>query len=116
MPRPTDFTREHGQDEDAHTFDGDAHLRDDTASRPTRRARDAGTFGAGLLLGLAIGAGIAILFAPQSGDVTRAHLGHRARHLRGRVTDRWEDLRDDVRRSARRGRRKLNRTLVERAK
>ena len=58
-------------------------------------------FGAGLALGLALGAGTALLTAPQSGEETRAALRGRARRI-GRTTSRrsrdaWEDLRDELR-------------------
>ena len=57
--------------------------------------RDGGGVGAGmLLLGLAIGAGAALLFAPSSGAETRDRLqrearraGRRARHLTDQVSD-----------------------------
>ena len=57
-------------------------------------------FGAGLALGLALGAGAALLTAPQSGEETRAALRGRARRI-GRTTSRrsrdaWADLRDEL--------------------
>ena len=64
-------------------------------------------FTAGAVLGAAIGAGAALLFAPQSGARTRHNLARRGRHLRTRTADAWEDLRHELRYAARRGRRKL---------
>jgi len=57
-------------------------------------------FGAGLALGLALGAGAALLTAPQSGEETRAALRGRARRI-GRTTSRrghdaWADLREEL--------------------
>jgi hypothetical protein len=64
-------------------------------------------FTAGAVLGAALGAGAALLFAPQSGARTRHNLARRGRHLRTRTTDAWEDLRHELRYAARRGRKKL---------
>ena len=57
-------------------------------------------FGAGLALGLALGAGAALLTAPQSGEETRAALRGRARRI-GRTTSRrsrdaWAELREEI--------------------
>ena len=57
-------------------------------------------FGAGLALGLALGAGTALLTAPQSGEETRAALRGRAKRI-GRTTSRrghdaWAELRDEL--------------------
>ena len=50
-----------------------------------------GSVGA-FLVGLAVGAGVALLLAPQSGEETRAELARQARQAR----DRARDLADDV--------------------
>lgn len=68
-----------------------------------------GIFAAGALVGVAIGAGAALLFAPQSGQDTRHDIARRGRHLRSRAGDAWEDLRTELRYAARTGRRKLGR-------
>ena len=57
-------------------------------------------FGAGLALGLALGAGAALLTAPQSGEETRAALRGRARRI-GRTTSRrsrdaWAELSEEI--------------------
>jgi len=57
-------------------------------------------FGAGLALGVILGAGGALLTAPRTGAETRAALGARASRLR-RSTVRhsqsaWDDLRDEL--------------------
>jgi hypothetical protein len=71
-----------------------------------------GAFGAGLALGLALGAGAALLFAPRTGEETRELLGTRARELGDGMADRWDDLRHELRRAARRGRRKMRRGVT----
>lgn len=68
-----------------------------------------GIFAAGALLGVAIGAGAALLLAPQSGEETRHDFARRGRHLRSRAADAWDDLRHELRYAARTGRRKLGR-------
>lgn len=64
-------------------------------------------FTAGAVLGAVVGAGAALLLAPQSGARTRHKLAKRGRHFRTRTTDAWEDLRHTLRYAARRGRKKL---------
>ena len=49
------------------------------------------------LLGAAIGAGLAVLFAPASGSETRRHLGEKAHGLGDDAQDRLGSLRDAVR-------------------
>lgn len=46
------------------------------------------------LAGLAIGAGVALLFAPQSGEATRRDLARRGRRAKLRARELAEDLRD----------------------
>ena len=57
-------------------------------------------FGAGLTLGLVIGAGAALLTAPRSGTATRAVIRGRARSARlsaqHRGQDAWEGVRDEL--------------------
>ncbi len=55
-------------------------------------------FVSGLLLGAVIGAGVALLSAPQSGRRTRRRIRKAAVDLRDSASDRWEDLADDVKR------------------
>ena len=45
-------------------------------------ARSISLLGVGLIAGVVIGAGVALLLAPQSGEDTRAALGRRARRIR----------------------------------
>jgi gas vesicle protein len=61
--------------------------------------RRSGGGGIGLfLLGLAVGAGIALLYAPQAGDETRAALRSGARRMRRQVRDAAEDARSEIER------------------
>jgi gas vesicle protein len=53
-------------------------------------------FIAGLVLGAAIGAGIALLTAPDTGRRTRRRLRNVAGELRETAEDRWDELADDV--------------------
>jgi hypothetical protein len=90
--------------------------------RPGRRRRSSfeeqtdwqriGIFGAGMAVGLAIGAGAALLLAPQSGEITRELIGEQARSVGGRVVDRWDDLRDELRAAARRSRKRVRRGVT----
>jgi hypothetical protein len=94
------------------------------ASRPVRPApslddheldwQHIAIFAAGALLGAAVGAGAALLLAPQSGARTRHNLARRGRHIASRTGDAWDDLRHELHYAARRGRRKLHRVLRDR--
>ena len=53
-------------------------------------------FLSGLVLGAVIGAGVAMLTAPQSGRRTRRRIRKVAGDIRHTATDRWDDLADDV--------------------
>ncbi|MDB4910438.1 MAG: hypothetical protein JWO39_1261 [Gemmatimonadetes bacterium] len=87
-----------------------------TTPRPRGRSysndmpwRQAALFGAGVALGALIGAGAALLYAPQSGEETREMLSERAHELRGRMGERFDDARGDLGWYMRRGRRKMRR-------
>lgn len=54
-------------------------------------------FVSGLVCGAAIGAGLALLMAPDSGRKTRRRLGRAAEDLREDASDRWDELSDEVR-------------------
>jgi hypothetical protein len=86
--------------------------------RPSQRADDSevdwqrvAIFATGTLLGAVVGAGAALLFAPQTGEETRRDLARQGRRLRSRTTGAWDDLRDEFQWAARRGRRRLTRSL-----
>lgn len=57
-------------------------------------------FVAGLLIGALVGAGIALLFAPQSGEETRRLIRRRARRLAADARDKYEELKERVKRGA----------------
>ena len=71
-------------------------------------------FATGALIGAALGAGAALIFAPQSGARTRHDIARQGRQLRERTADAWDDLRHELRRAARRGRRSLARRASDR--
>lgn len=71
--------------------------------------RHAAIFGAGIALGAMIGAGAALLLAPQSGEETRELISERAQRLGGRIGERIDDARGDLGWYLRRGRRKIRR-------
>ncbi len=98
--------------------DADASLDSLGAERPRGRSfendsawRTAALVGAGIAVGALLGAGAALLFAPQSGEDTRDLISQRAQQLGGRVSERFDDVRDDFGWYLRRGRRKLGRGL-----
>ena len=61
------------------------------------------TLAVGLLLGALIGAGIALLFAPQSGERTRRLLRRRARKVAADAQDRFDDIKHRIREARRHG-------------
>jgi len=54
-----------------------------------------GLFTAGIAVGAILGAAVAILFAPASGDETRGQIASRVRHLRGN-DDIWDELAQEL--------------------
>ena len=54
-------------------------------------------FAAGLLLGTVIGAGVALLMAPEPGRKTRRRLRRVAGEFADTAQDRWEGVSDEVR-------------------
>lgn len=70
-----------------------AHGRDDTPVVVVERS--GGGLGA-FLLGLVLGAGAALLLAPQSGEETRRVLRERGRRVRDAVSERADELVDRV--------------------
>jgi uncharacterized membrane protein YccC len=76
-------------------------------------ARGGITFLVGFVVGALVGAGAALLLAPQSGAVTRRRLGRGFRRMRRGAADRMGNLRDDAERELRRARRRLRRHLPD---
>jgi len=123
MARTTDFSSERsaGTSPRPRRSDTDASdSLDSTASSPSSKPRGkshsedmewrhAAIFGAGIALGAMIGAGAALLFAPQSGEETRELISERAHQFGGRIGDRIDDARGDLGWYLRRGRRKMRR-------
>lgn len=96
----------------------DANYESSKAERPRgsayRRSVDwqhVGLVGAGLLIGALVGAGTALLLAPQSGADTRTTIRRKARFVRHRAGDAWDDLAAELAAVARRGRRRARRVL-----
>jgi len=71
--------------------------------------RQAFTFIAGLALGTLIGAGVALLLAPQSGERTRRKIARAAEDLGDTTRDRLDEAGEDVRRKAQRALRSAER-------
>ena len=87
-----------------------------TSERPRGRSysedtqwRNAACVGAGVARGALLGAGAALLYAPQSGEESREMLSERAQRFGGRIGERIGDARGDLGWYMRRGRRKLRR-------
>ena len=66
------------------------------------------TFAAGLMIGSLIGAGVALLFAPQSGEDTRRLIRRKAKRLATDVRVRYDDVKDRVRAARRRAEESLS--------
>ncbi len=65
----------------------------------------------GLVLGALIGAGVALLVAPERGDITRRRLRTKLRDVGDDAREQLDDFRSDAERELRRHRRKLQRRL-----
>lgn len=65
------------------------------------------SFVAGVLVGVVIGASVALLTAPQSGRKTRRRLFKAVSTARDSAGDRWVDLADDVRSAVETGRKRI---------
>jgi gas vesicle protein len=53
-----------------------------------------GVFAAGLALGGIIGAGVALLLAPQSGEEARSMIAEKSNDLKGQVSDKVNEARE----------------------
>src|ERR1700712_1287850 len=51
-----------------------------------------GMFAAGIAVGALLGAGVALLYAPQSGIETRLDVRRKARRLRAEAGGRWDEV------------------------
>lgn len=54
-------------------------------------------FAAGLLIGALLGAGLALLFAPQSGADTRRLIKRKTKKIAAGAQDRFDDVKDRIR-------------------
>lgn len=92
--------------------DSDATAPAEPVGRSYDEERDwrrAGAVSLGIIAGALVGAGVALLLAPQSGEETRERIVSRARRLGTRADEGWEDLRDELSRLRRRSRRAATR-------
>lgn len=69
---------------------------------------DLGAFMAGFLLGGMIGAGVALLLAPQSGEETREMLRERSIELKGRAEQAATDFRSKAETTLQEGRERID--------
>ena len=74
------------------------------APRGMSSSKSTAYLAAGLAIGIVVGAGVAILFAPQSGADTRRLIARRGRRLGQRGHDAWDDLADELKSAAKRRR------------
>ncbi len=91
--------------------------RDEPAVVIERRGGGAGSGVALFLLGAALGAGLALLWAPQAGDETRAQLRRSTRRLKRKARDLKEsgrDLVDDLQRQGKAAARDAKSAIEER--
>lgn len=63
---------------------------------PSDSEREAVSFVSGLVLGAIIGAGVAMLTAPQPGRKTRKRIRKSARRLQGTASDRFDELAGEI--------------------
>ncbi len=66
-----------------------------------KQSEAVGGFGLGLLVGLAIGAGVALLYAPNSGEKTR-------KLIKGKVEDVWDAGVDQMKETRKQGKEMLD--------
>ena len=71
-----------------------------------------GMLAAGIVVGTLLGAGVALLYAPQSGIETRLDARRRARRLRAEAAGRWDEISGGVRSATRQGSKRLHRSAT----
>ena len=113
-------SRERAREGGAHDATRERDLRRAASERPKgssyREHPDWGQvtlFAAGVAMGALLGAGAALLIAPQSGTETRLALKRGARKARVRAEDRWDDFGRELRSATRRSRRNVLRKIAE---
>lgn len=97
--------------DDEDDLDGLEEIEEET-ERPARSGTM--TFISGILLGALVGAGIALLVAPERGSVIRKRLKKFAKKVRAKAEEKMGDLADGAGRELARRRRKLRQQLRER--
>lgn len=80
----------------------DFALDDDFRDDPVEAAHGTRNFLTGLAVGALIGAGVALLYAPDRGSNTRRKLGRQIRHLKDRSGESVSQLKDKLRKELRR--------------
>lgn len=96
------YTTPPGEDLPRRKSQPDAPPKTRAAGSPYRNVPDKGAIsmlGVGILVGVAIGAGVTLLTAPQRGEDIRDNIRDRIRHLRGRDRP-WDKLARELRRAA----------------
>src|SRR3954465_14856121 len=83
---------------------GGVGRRNAIAPRGMSSQKTTAVFAAGLAAGIALGAGAALLFAPQPGADPRRLIARRGRHIGRRGRDAWGDLAYELKSAARRRR------------
>jgi hypothetical protein len=68
-------------------------------------------FAAGLVVGALVGAGVAMLIAPERGEILRKRIGRGIREIHEDARDQLDDWRGDARRELGKHRRRLKRRL-----
>jgi hypothetical protein len=118
MARSADFLRTGASERQSHAThaNGGDEYEVSEAAEPVGQSyeeqrdwRGAGALSLGLIAGALVGAGVALLLAPQSGEETRERIVRRARRFGTRADEGWDDLRDELRRLRRRSRRAATR-------
>ena len=87
--------------------DDDFALDEDFAEEPNRIEHGRRNFFAGLAVGALLGAGVALLFAPDRGANTRRRLGRQLLRWKDKGGDSVADLKDRFSREIRRLRKKV---------
>lgn len=107
----TDRDDEELQDQDEDELDEGDEVVETTESGGGR----SGTlsFMAGMVLGALVGAGVALLMAPERGSVTRRRLKKFVSRIRNDAKEQMDDWRDDVKAELKRRRRQI-REQIER--
>lgn len=102
-----------GRDDIEIAHDDDDEMEDVDLEDRAEGSRAGVGFLAGLVLGALLGAGAALLLAPERGEVTRGRIQRRMRRLRRDAADRLDEIRDDAGRQVKRTRRRLREHLPD---